>query len=320
MAENDPTVSVIIPTYNRAYVIARAIKSVQAQTLEDWELIVVDDASRDDTEEVVADFEDTRIRYIKHARNRGGAAARNTGIENSRGRFIAFLDSDDKWLAQKLEGQLRVFRQEDERTGLIYTGLRREGHRRGTKLPEHRGWVAGELILKNPIGSCSVGMVKAEAAKRVGGFDENFPSAQDKDFWLRISRKYKVSYLSGVYVVKGECMRGDQISRNHRSKCVGRLKFFNKHKGKISDTNKFEYLKKMGRLFRTHMDKKGWVSRKCYLTSLKGKIKHGSLGLEIIIFLIVSTIPREADIRIGKTSRKLKKMFGVRTKVKGYEI
>jgi glycosyltransferase involved in cell wall biosynthesis len=313
-------VSVVIPTYNRAEIIGRAIRSVQAQTFEDWELIIVDDASEDETEEVVAAFEDTRIRYIQHVENRGGAAARNTGIKHSKGKYIAFLDSDDKWLAKKIEGQLRVFREKDERVGLVYTGLRREGHRRGTKLPEHHGWVAEELILKNPIGSCSVGIVKAEAARRVGGFDEDLPSAQDKDFWLRISRKYKVSYLSGVHVVKGERMSGDQISRNHRSKCAGRLNFYNKHKEKISDTKKFIYLKNMGRLFRTHMDEKRHVVRKCYLISLKEETKVGRIDPEIILFLIIFMMPRGVDMRIGRMVRRFKNLLGIRTKVKGYEI
>src|ERR1017187_7936626 len=98
----NPTVSVVIPTYNRARILPRAVKSVVSQTLEDWELLVVDDGSADDTEQVVAAFGDSRIHYIRHERNRGQSAAQNTGIRASRGTYVAFLDSDDEWLPEKL--------------------------------------------------------------------------------------------------------------------------------------------------------------------------------------------------------------------------
>jgi len=95
MNEKNPTVSVIIPTYNRAHTIGRAIKSVLNQTYQDFEIIVVDDGSTDNTEEVVKSFRDKRIRYIQHKKNKGAAAARNTGIKSAKGKYIAFQDSDD---------------------------------------------------------------------------------------------------------------------------------------------------------------------------------------------------------------------------------
>lgn len=102
-----PLVSVIIPCYNRAHEIAAAIRCVQGQTFEDWELIVVDDGSADNIADAVAAFgDDTRIRLVRHPVNRGEPAARNTGIAAASGRFIAFLDSDDEWLPEKLECQV----------------------------------------------------------------------------------------------------------------------------------------------------------------------------------------------------------------------
>ncbi len=105
----NPTVSVIIPTYNRANLVSRAIKSVLNQTYQDFEIIVVDDCSEDNTEEIVKSFNDSRIRYIKHKKNKGGSAARNTGIKRARGKYIAFLDDDDEWLPSKLEKQIMLF-------------------------------------------------------------------------------------------------------------------------------------------------------------------------------------------------------------------
>lgn len=104
----DPSVSVVIPYYNRPDVIGRAIGSVRRQSFSDWELIVVDDGSDEPSRLDSASAPDPRIRYIRHERNRGVSAARNTGVEASRGRFVAFLDSDDEWLPKKLESQLKA--------------------------------------------------------------------------------------------------------------------------------------------------------------------------------------------------------------------
>lgn len=109
IAKNNPKVSVIIPTYNRAHLIGRAIKSVLNQTYKDFEIIIVDDGSTDKTEEVVKDFKDERVRYIRREKNKGGSAARNTGIKAARGEYIAFQDSDDEWLPEKLEKQMKAF-------------------------------------------------------------------------------------------------------------------------------------------------------------------------------------------------------------------
>ena len=102
----DNLVSIIMPAFNSARYICESIDSVLAQTYAEWELWVVDDGSTDNTAEVVKKFKDRRIHYVKQATNKGVAAARNLGIEKSRGRFLAFLDSDDIWLPEKLEKQL----------------------------------------------------------------------------------------------------------------------------------------------------------------------------------------------------------------------
>ena len=106
MNANTPSVSVIVPCYNRAHIIARAVDSVCDQTMRDWELVIVDDGSSDDIAGALAPYRnDERIRLVQHACNRGEPAARNTGIQAARGRFIAFLDSDDVWLPEKLARQ-----------------------------------------------------------------------------------------------------------------------------------------------------------------------------------------------------------------------
>ena len=112
--------SVIIPTYNRAHLVGRAIQSVIDQTFIGWELLLIDDGSTDDTEKVVKRFCDHRIRYLRHEVNKGAGAARNTGIRESSGEYIALLDSDDEWLPEKLDKQLNVFRRDKSgRLGVV---------------------------------------------------------------------------------------------------------------------------------------------------------------------------------------------------------
>jgi len=195
MQARAPTVSVIIPTYNRAYLVGRAIRSVLNQTFQDFEIIVVDDGSTDNTEEVVKSFNDPRIRYIRHEQNRGGSAARNTGIRAARGEYIAFLDSDDEWLPQKLERQVNAFKSLDETTGLVYTGLRFVDHK-GTLLWEQRpnlsGYIFHKLLQRNVIGTASSVMLRRDCLLSTGLFDETLPSRQDLDLWIRIARQFKV--------------------------------------------------------------------------------------------------------------------------------
>src|SRR5688572_2235335 len=117
-----PNVSVIIPTHNRAESVFNAVTSVIKQTLEDIEIIVVDDASNDNTAEALARLRDKRIRFIRHEMNKGGAAARNTGILNCKSDYIAFLDDDDEWLPEKLAKQMAVLLASPPEVGCVYTG------------------------------------------------------------------------------------------------------------------------------------------------------------------------------------------------------
>src|SRR4030066_2069221 len=149
-----PGVSVIIPTYNRARFIERAIRSVLNQTYQNFEIIVVDDASTDDTEERVRRLlpNGRRLKYVRHDINRGAGAARDTGIKNAAGEYIALLDSDDEWLPEKLEKQLQVFKESrDEKLGLVYCGvvLIKDNQKVGERLSKEKGYVFEKLLERN---------------------------------------------------------------------------------------------------------------------------------------------------------------------------
>lgn len=193
-----PLVTVVIPTFNRASIVGRAIRSVLGQTFTDWELLVVDDASTDDTERVVRSFQDRRIRYIRHDRNRRVSAARNTGIRSAQGEFVSFLDDDDEWLPEKLAMEVEVFRNSEPEVGLVYTGktvFDEHGRVLQVRMPTLSGWVYDAMLDRHFIGSPSRVTVRKQVLDRVAGFDETFTNCQDYDLWLRVA---KVSMIAGV--------------------------------------------------------------------------------------------------------------------------
>lgn len=196
--KNTPTVSVIVPTYNRANLIARAIKSVLNQTYQNFEIIVVDDKSTDGTKEVVKNFKDKRIKYICLKKNSGTSSKpRNVAIEKSQGKYIAFLDSDDEWLPEKLEKQIAVFQTKTPHTGVIYTGYfvrDWKGKVIGTATPKYRGIVDEKILISNFIGASTV-MVKRECLAKVGGFDTNLPCCQDWDMWIKLSKHFEFDFI-----------------------------------------------------------------------------------------------------------------------------
>ena len=195
-----PKISVIVTTYNRAHMVTETIDSILSQTSKDFELIVVDNESIDNTEEVIKSYTDKRIRYFKHQNNGIIAVNRNYGISKTQGEYIAFCDDDDLWMPEKLERQLSEF-EKDSQLGLVCSnGIFFD------KNGEHREMIKAELkdsdftfeslIWHNYIPSPSV-LVKKEVIDDVGMMDES-PEifiAEDYELWLRIAKKYKVKYI-----------------------------------------------------------------------------------------------------------------------------
>ncbi len=203
---NNPEVSVIIPTYNRAHLIKRAIQSVLNQTYQNFEIIVVDDGSVDNTEEVVKNFNNQKIRYIRYNENKGVAAARNTGIKATRGDYIAFQDSDDEWFPNKLERQMEVFKNVSPEVGVVYTGTWRIRNNERIYLPlftgkQREGNICKELK-ENFVMPAPAAIVKKECFNRVGMFEERLPRLVDWELWLRISKYYEFKYISEPLVTQ----------------------------------------------------------------------------------------------------------------------
>lgn len=213
-------VSVVIPTYNRANVLPRAINSVLNQTFTDFELIIVDDHSEEDITSIVDTFDDNRVKIIRHSSNRGGAAARNTGIEEASGKYIAFLDSDDKWDKRKLEKQLRILedlscnwianycdthnKHNNRDVELLFPVVRKVLSFLERDIPKEGGTELIPYILSTDfnLGGASTLIVERQSVERIGGFDERFPRHQDWEFLIRLLKVGKLSHTEESLVTK----------------------------------------------------------------------------------------------------------------------
>ena len=189
-----PVVSVIMPTYNQAEFIVNAIESVLNQSYQSFELIIIDNYSEDNTEKVVESYKDKRIRYSKFRNNGIIAASRNHGIRQSRGEYIAFLDSDDAWHRQKLEMQLAEFKQPDiigvacDSILIPETAYYRKNAFGRSKVG-YIDYQYDDILNRNSIATSSV-ILRKDTLERVGGFDENidFAFIEDWELWLRVSK------------------------------------------------------------------------------------------------------------------------------------
>jgi O-antigen biosynthesis protein len=231
-----PAVSVVIPAFNRARLLARALESVIAQTFSDFEVLVVDDCSRDDLESVVTGFRDCRLRYLRQAENRGVAAARNRGMRESRAPFVAFLDDDDEWFPDKLAQQIEVFRVSPPDVGLVYTGTETVSDHgiRSLHLPTASGDLYRELLVKNLLTGPTSVMIRRNVIAVVGFFDEELPAIEDFDYWLRVCRRYKVARV-GRPLARYNNFRDDSEGAGQRRSLAlranleARAEFYRKH-------------------------------------------------------------------------------------------
>lgn len=201
--EKTPLVSIIMPAYNVAAFIAQAIESVLAQTYDNWELLITDDGSTDETAEVIARYDDPRVRCFR-TENRGPSAARNTALQHARGDFIAFLDADDVWFPEKLAVQVDVLRRQGD-VGLTYCGVRRIAED-GRRLPSHRlsldrlprDWCLDRILIRNDIRGPSIVMLRREVMEKTGLFPEKVIGTEEWHVWMRAALYGRFSYVSRV--------------------------------------------------------------------------------------------------------------------------
>jgi len=217
----EPLISVIIPTYNREKIIERAINSVINQTYKNWELIIVDDGSTDNTKKVLEPYlKNNKIKYF-HNKNKGVSAVRNFGIKKAQGEYIAFLDSDDEFVKEKLRKQLNEMMKLKKQISLSNC----------SKINENKGVINYDIqqsflisamdIVQNRIPlSASLIMLKKEVTNNFL-FDEKLPTSNDFDFVLRSLSKYDILFVKHCLTKIHKTLDGNRISADYGKKIVG---------------------------------------------------------------------------------------------------
>jgi len=258
-------VDVIIPTYNRADRIEKAVRSVLGQTFRDFELTVVDDGSVDGTQAVLEKYEGA-LRVIRHERNKGVSAARNSGCNASDAPFIAFLDSDDQWLPGKMEAQVNFFRENPEALVCQTQEIWVRGGKRvnpGKKHLKPSGDIF-EASLERCLVSPSAVMLRRALLEEVGTFNEHYPVCEDYDLWLRIACRHPIHLIDEYHLIR-EGGHGDQLSSSmsgmDRFRIASIVRLI--ESGKLSDSQMSACL--------------GVLEKKCGVYS-QGCIKRGRLG------------------------------------------
>lgn len=210
-----PLVSIIIPTFNRLETLPRAIGSVLKQTFKDFELIVIDDGSIDDTCHIIESADDPRIKSYFQP-NRGVSSARNLGIRNSTATFLAFLDSDDEWMPSKLEKQLEALEDNPDYM-TVHTNEMwvRDGRRVNQKMKHQKygGWIFRCCLPLCLISPSSI-LMHRKIFSEIGVFRESFPVCEDYELWLRLTSRYPVLFLDEP-LLKKYGGHTDQLSKKY---------------------------------------------------------------------------------------------------------
>ncbi len=230
---HSPLVSIVLPTHNRAGVVGRSIRTVLDQSFKDIELIVVDDASTDETAEVVRDIDDPRLTYIQHPYQQGANVARNTGILATRGKYVAFQDSDDEWFPDKLSAQLNAMKSMGNRASIAFCKFWRIIGKKSEIIPRSNRLsgdglfdVHAELLKGNFITTQTL-LIERNLLMAVGKFDESLRRLQDWDLVLRLSAKSPFLFVDQplVRAFIGE----DSISSQKRLYCEAVEAIIKKH-------------------------------------------------------------------------------------------
>jgi glycosyltransferase involved in cell wall biosynthesis len=224
------SISVVIPVYNREKTIYRCLKSVLEQTYAVEEIIVVDDGSVDNTKKIITNFSSDKICLLCQ-KHKGAQAARNKGIINAKGNYIAFLDSDDEWVLDKLEKQVDILKKNLD--AVIYCNCFTvdKGIKRVWKLPGKSGWVYKELLL-HPSPMFQGMIISKKALLDIGLLDENIPAYQEWDTSIRLAENHMLVHMDEPLFYYN-FHEGDTISKNNIKDILGYEYVVNKHKKEI---------------------------------------------------------------------------------------
>lgn len=269
-------VSVIVPTHNRAHLLSRAIDSILYQNYRNIEIIVVVDACSDNTLEVLKQYNDERIKIIVSEQNLGGAGARNKGMKEAKGKYIAFLDDDDEWLPGKLTKQINLLKQNDN-TVLVASAFIQFGDvkKQVIKLPEII--TLKELYYKNYIGSFSFCLVRANKLKGLF-INGNLTACQDWDLWIKLlDSSGQIARCINEPLVVYHTNHDNRISSNLKNIVNARILFLRSHWNNMISKQKYFQLYELIKMKRILLLKHNtyFYNMKMYLKALKFYKKSG---------------------------------------------
>ena len=227
-------VSIVLPVYNRRHCIARAVDSIMEQTFPDYELIIVDDNSADGTGEYIKSLPDRRIKFIPLSRNVGAGGARNIGIKEAAGEYIAFQDSDTVWMADKLEKLVMYLDSLEDSVAMVYSPYKRIYQDYSIIYPsldvpleEKSGHILKNL-LEHPLVDTPTMLVRKDVLKELGGFDSHMKALEDYELSIRIAGKYQIGIIDEVLLLSYN--ESDSISNDSIRYIQNAFYLLKKHK------------------------------------------------------------------------------------------
>jgi glycosyltransferase involved in cell wall biosynthesis len=269
MQENEMLVSVIIPTKNRCKLLVRAIESVWEQTWKNMEVIVVNDNSTDDTSAVLKDTYGDSITVINNKESQGGAIARNQGIAQARGKYIAFLDDDDTWIAEKIEMQVNglILNPDASVITCSYYSI----HTNGRKNIVNVSYIPGLLLQDNYLGGASMYLTTKKNLEKIGGFTPGLRSGQDWDLLIRLNEIGRIKVMDIPLVNYYE--HNEARITNLMSSYLGRRDIFLAYRNKMEPDKKKKVLSELV-FYRIRLRKKHSLFLISRLFLFKGKVPY----------------------------------------------
>lgn len=256
--EVNAKVTVVIATYNRPQLLKRALESVFAQGFQDFEIVVVDDGLKERAESVAGEFNDSRIRYIQHERNRGCSAAKNTGIRAAKGGYIAILDDDDAWLPEKLEVQVRALEGTSPDVGFSFHAAIEvfDDREYVTTVPEGEADYL-DFALRTFSGMIDSSMMyKRDVFEKTGYLNESYPTHTGAEFIIRVSKHFKGVGIN-TPLVRREMKSGHaQMGSNIGKRVRGRIMLLEEYKEEFLARPRFfaKHLTQLGIFYRTNRE------------------------------------------------------------------
>lgn len=256
--EKSPLVSVIIATYNRPKLLARAIESVLAQSYRDFEIIVIDDGLTERADAVVENFTDKRVHYIQHTENKGCSAAKNTGIKVAKGDYVAILDDDDEWEKEKLAIQVAALTAANETVGFSFHAAVElfDDRQHVTTVPEGEADYL-DFALRTFSGMIDSSMMyKKEVFATVGYLNEWYPTHTGAEFIIRVAQKFKGVGINKPLVRREMGSRHIQMGSRIERRIVGRLMLLDEYREEFQKRPRYlaKHLTQLGIFYRTNRE------------------------------------------------------------------